>query len=270
MTTLQNFLVQRDAYLIAEEFVKTYFTIYDSFERQRLSQLYNDLSIFTLSNNFLVDRNQFANQPHDIFARIQSYAKLSRNIRIIVDMRKASENVWIGKDNIEQIFNQLAKTKHNFASFCIDVPHYESKKMILLTVSGTFQEEGHELASVRFLVGFTRTFVLRPSKDNKYLISNDQLFIHNPSINSSISISKYGNQSEIKEAVLEKQCLDLMPTELEEKEMKLILFQELTELKKDECTRQLEESFWDLKVALATFNTLMDSGDLLDHKFDFK
>jgi hypothetical protein len=62
----------------------------------------------------------------------------------------------------------------------------------------------------------------------------------------------------------------LKGTEVEENQMKLRLFQELTEMKEGECLRQLKDSFWDVKVALATFNALMDSREIHDNQFDFK
>lgn len=266
LVTLQNFLVKRDAYTMASDFVKTFFTIYDSFERQRLIQMFNEKSFFSLSIQYAIDRNP---QQDDIYPRVQRYTKLSRNLYVISNMSKASDNVMCGKKSIENVYNILPKTTHDFSSFCIDVPFFDPNEMVVITVSGVFDEHGTSLNETNFLLGFARTFILRPSDNDEYVISNDQLFIHNPSLLQRDE-SVLGQKQPDRETYVEKHCRDLLPTETEDKKVKLIMFQELTELKKDECVRQLEESFWDIKVALATFNTLMDSREMPDSKFDFK
>lgn len=268
LCTIQNYLVTRDAYTIAEEFVKTFFPIYDSFERHRLLDIYDEKSLFTLSVHYEVDKNQLANQDSNIFHRIQKYTKLSRNISTTSDMTRASNNVMCGNTIIRKVFDELPKTNHDFTTFCIDVPQSDSR-MTIITVSGIYSESGGSLNESALLLGFVRTFILRPGNNNTYTISNDQVFIHNPSQTqkekATVSNIKLDNQKN-----LEKMCVDLMPTEMEEKEMKLIMYRELTQLKVDECIRQLEQSFYEIKVALAIFNTLMDSGAMGDEKFDYK
>jgi len=288
LVTMQNYFVRRDAYTIAEEFVKTFFPIYDSFERHRLLECYDEKSIFTLSVHYEVNKyqlvnqdsniydriqnytrlSQLANQDSNIYNRIQKYTTLSRNLFTISDMTKLCDNVMCGVTIIRKVFEELPKTNHDFTTFCIDVPLYDYR-MAIITVSGMFSESGGSLNESVLPLGFVRTFILRPGNDNTYKITNDQLFIHNPTqaqkeqaIESNI---KTENPSD-----LEKMCVDLMPTNMEDKEMKLIIYRELTQLKEDECIRQLEKSFYNIKVALAIFNTLMDSNEMGDEKFDFK
>lgn len=263
--TLQNFLVKRDAYTFAEEFIKTFFNIYDSFERHRLLELYNENSLFTMSVHYDDDRSHSTN----IFSRIQKYTKFSRNINSISNFLKASDNVLCGVRTIRKVFEDLPGTKHEYTSFCVDVPYYDIKKKIIITVTGIFSESGQSLNEVDFLLGFVRTFILRPGSNGNYTISNDQVFIFNPSQAQKNEAAAHKGQLNMEEH-LEKKCKDLLPTETEEKKMKIMLFRELTELKEDECVRQLEQSFYDIKVALATFNTLLDSGNMGSEKFDFK
>lgn len=260
--TLQNFLVTRDAYTIGEEFVKTFFTVYDSFERERLLQIYQHKAIFTMSSYFNMDR--VVGQQKNTFYRNQKYTKFSRNLHVMSNLTQACDKVVVGINNIGHVFNELSKSSHDIKSFCIDVPLYDPNLMVIINVSGVFKEEAETLNGSSFLLGFTRTFVLIPSGGGAYNIVNDQLFVHDPPLATTS-----GNHSR-SENNFENKYRDLMPTDDEEKKTKLMLFQNLTELKKDECVRQLEESFWDFKVALATFNTMMDSNDIADSKFDFK
>lgn len=264
LATMQTFLEKRDAYTFADEFIKTFFAIYDSFERPRILQLYTDSSIFTLSVHY-VPQTQYI-QQNDLFTRIQNYAKYSRNIWKMVNMSKTTENVICGSNVIERVFNELPKTTHDHLSFCVDVPIYQPGRMVLLKVSGNFEEHGGSLNDTPFMLGFTRNFVLTPKEPNSstYVIANDQLFIHCPPATAIKAECKPT------EGYFERICADLMPNDMEERKMKFILFQELTELKREECVKLLEESFWDVKVALATFNTLMDSHEIGNNKFDFK
>ena len=269
LVTLQNYVVKRDAYTIAEEFIKTFFNIYDSFERHRLLELYNDKSLFTLSVHYDIDRNQMMMAENDGFQRIQKYTRFSRNIKTISNMTKAFDNVFYGVNNIRKVFDELPKTTHDFTSFCIDVPHYESNKIVIITVSGVYSESGQSLNESNFLLGFVRTFILRPAANNTYIISNDQVLIRKPTQAQKEDAAGFHRQPE-KRDIFERNCVDLMPTEIEEKKLKLIIFRDLTELKEEECIRQLEETFYDIKVALATFNTLMNSHSIGDEMFDFK
>lgn len=267
LVMLQNFLVKRDAYTIADEFVKTFFNTYDSFERLRLQQMYRNDSIFSLSCNYEVNLNSLIN---DLYNRMHRYVRHSRNTFKISDMSMAPINVIIGDGCIGKIFADLPKTTHDFGTLCVDVPYYKPKEMVVITCSGVFQDHGGSASETNFVIAFVRTFVLKPTTgSHEYFIANEQLFLHSPSQEQRDNLIVKRSE-EAKMNYISQHCADVLPTEIEEKQMKLLLFQELTELKKMEAIRQLEECHWDLKVTLATFNTLMDSQDISDDKFDFK
>lgn len=256
IATMQNFLVTRDAYTFGEEFVKTFFPIYDSYERGRLLEMYQRKSILTVSCQYNIDHGK---DQSEVFQRLQKYKRFSRNVKIIANLKQACEKVFVGITNIGEVFEELPTTNHDLKSFCIDIPYYDPTERVIISVSGVFESE----LGTTFLLGFTRNFILVPSRKGAFTITNDQLFIHDPPIGAKLSIVALtlNNFESVK---------DLKPTEVEERKTKLILFQNLTELKKEECIRQLEESFWDFKVALATFNTMMDSNNIADNMFDFK
>ena len=233
---LQNYLASPNAYLIAEEFTKHYFGIYDSFQRPTLKELYREKSIFTLSVQFTPVRGE-----DKLLNRIQVYYKASRNIYRMVNFLQAGHNVVVGKEDIGDTINSLPQTEHDFTTFTIDVPIFE-KNCVTLTVSGVFKELGGSLLNDDFILSFTRTFILRPSSLKEgifnnafeYYIANEQLHISNPTI---IQKKDAFRVRPVNEEELKKTCSDLMPTEFEEKEAKLLMFKELTELKKDWCFR---------------------------------
>ena len=146
---------------------------------------------------------------------------------------------------------------------------YEPKNRVLITVSGTFDDIGLQLNELAFLFAFTRTFILQPSANDAsvFKVTNDQLSIHCPT-HEQLEESKLGRKGAVKEIFIEKNCRDLMPTAIEEKELKLILYKELTQQKTESCIKHLDESFWDVKVALVIFNTLMDGGQIPNSNFD--
>lgn len=268
--TLQNFIVTRDAYVFADEFVKTFYNFYDSEDRRRIMESYEKNAIFTISCHF-DPSGIIGSAPCDLHTRVQRYASIARSINKVANMNQIFNSVFCGKDNIESVLNGLPKTQHLFNTFSIDVPIYEPKDKILITVSGAFEDFGLQLNELTFLFAFTRTILLRPCifNPNMFKITNDQLSIHCPT-REQREESVLGRKSAVKESFIEKNCRDLMPTEIEEKEVKLILFKELTQQKTEICVKHLEESFWDLKVALVIFNTLMDSSQIPTDNFDFK
>ena len=268
MATLQNFIVSRNAYVFADEFVKTFFNIYDSEERRRLMETYDNNAILTLSCHF--DPAGFlAAAPNDLHQRVQRYASLSRSINKVANMNQIYNSVFFGLGSIEKVFNMLPKSQHVFTTFSIDVPMYQPRNRVLITVSGTFDDIGLQLNELAFSFAFTRTFILQPSINDSsvFKVTNDQLSIHCPT-NEQREESKLGRKKAIKENFIEKNCRDLMPTTIEEKELKLILFKELTQQNMESCIKHLDESFWDVKVALVIFNTLLESGQIPNSNFD--
>ena len=233
---LQNYLASPNAYTIAEEFTKHYFGIYDTFQRPTLKELYREKSIFTLSVQYTPIRGD-----DKLLNRIQVYYKASRNIHRMVNFLQAGDNVVVGKEDIGNTINSLPQTEHDFTTFSIDVPIFE-KNCVTLIVSGVFKELGGSLLNDDFIMSFTRTFILRPyslkegifNNAFEYYIANEQLHISNPTIAQKREAFRERPVSEVE---LNQTCPDLMPSEFEEKEAKLVMFKELTELKKDWCFR---------------------------------
>lgn len=232
---LQNYLIIPTGYAFVEEFMKLFFGTYDSFERNKLLSLYSPYAIFTMSMFYEQEITQM-DSLNAVYARIQTYQRFSRNTSKIANMQLGYEKANCGQAMIANILNELPKTKHDFTSFCIDVPIFDSKKVILITVNGTFEELGKTLNEERLLLGFSRTFVLRADESEKFCITNDQLLIRNATIPQK---NAHGKEP-VKYEDLTNYCSELLPSELEDRELKMILFCECTQLKKEECARYEE------------------------------
>lgn len=270
MVTLRTFMVKRDAYTFAEEFVKTFFHFYDDdSKRGSIGQFYNESSIFTMSLYCEFERAMYPTNAN-YSSRVHNYAThFARNVKLIVDMHRLCDKVFVGRAKISEVLSNMPKTSHKLGTFTIDIPVFHPNNMIILTVSGAFEEYGRLLNECKIVFGFTRTFILKPTENNSYTITNDQLFIHGASIPRKDEVT-FNLCNPVQPKRFAELCGDLVPSPTEEKKLKLIIFQELTELKEQECLRQLESSFWDLKVALVTFNTLMDSHEIRDNQFNLK
>lgn len=231
--TFQNFLVSKDIYTIVDEFVKNYFDIFDSFERSQLMKMYNNKSMLTVCMNYELDKS-IETLPFDqIYMRVQKIiTNFDRNLKKLSDMSKASNRVFVG-NSIAKVFNELPKTKHDLTSCNIDVPFFDVKKSkLIIIISGLVQDLTNDQP---FLLAFTRTFTI-VSKNSEFIVTNDQIIFRNPTIiqreakeKNAFEAARYEN--------LKENCRDLLPSEKEEKTLKLIMLQELTSCKKEYCQK---------------------------------
>lgn len=248
ISTFQHFNVDsKRLALFAHEFVRDFFHFYDSFERKKLMQLYNNDSIMTMSCFYEADKSVLDREYLEkLLLQLSKYTKLSRNLKFISDLSKAKENFYHGRKTIEQVFENLPQTSHDCTNFCIDVPVFTPAK-VMITVTGAFEEKNSN-----FLLAFTRTFVLKPTTNHQWIIANEQLLIRQPTL-----VQKSNFVPRIKmlaEDKVEQLSSDLMPNENEEKKLKAVLYQELTGTKYIEAVVKLQECNWDLKASLVLFS----------------
>lgn len=230
--TFQNYLVSKDIYTIVDEFVKYYFGIFDSFERPQLINMYVMKSLLSISINYEVDKSIETLPFDEIYSRVQKIIAFDRNLKKLSDMSKASNRVYVG-EGIANVFHELPKTKHDLTSCNIDVPYFEVKKSkLIIIVSGIVEDLTNDQP---FLLAFTRTFTI-VSKNSEFSITNDQIIFRNPTMMQRETKEKHSFVAARYES-LKENCRDLLPSEKEEKTLKLIMLQELTHCKKDYCLK---------------------------------
>lgn len=232
LITFKNYLVTIDVYTVVDEFLKHFFTLFDSFERHQLKQMYRKHSMLTMCMNYEFVKEKEVLSFNEIYPRVQKFVHFDRNLKKISNLSKVVDKVYIGMDKIKQFLNDLPKTKHDLTNCNIDVPYFDPKKpQLVIIVSGFMEELSNDQP---FLLGFTRTLVIE-SKNCEFYITNDQILFRNPTDAQREVASKQIESAKYDDLV--ENCRDLLPTEMESKTLKLVMLQELTQCKKEYCLK---------------------------------
>ncbi|XP_069895120.1 nuclear RNA export factor 2-like isoform X1 [Dipodomys merriami] len=149
------------------QFLKKYYSVYDSGDRQNLLGAYHDEACFSVS----VPAS--AGNPGP--SCLSLYFKHSRNLNTLKDPYVQQKLLKHRKQDIVDSLCLLPKTQHDLSSFMIDMC-FQTEKMICFSVNGLFREEagGNSQDSIR---AFTRTFIAIPGSGTNLCIMNDQLFV---------------------------------------------------------------------------------------------
>ncbi|XP_058450501.1 nuclear RNA export factor 2 [Malaya genurostris] len=256
----QNFICMPEAYKFTESFVKHYFTIYDSFQRSSLKELYHPKAQFSMTSNFVQSKTMDSHQ-----VRLNAYQGKSRNLLKLANIDRAISSLVVGNERIANVLVSFPKTEHDFFSFRVDTPIFRPE-CVVITVHGAFKEMANSLLSDDFVLGFTRTFYIQPCAKGlgiferaiEFKIFNDLFHMYN--------LTTYGRENVFKHE--EPESAEPYVPQSEERENTVIVFQELTRLNRKWCLRCLEESSWNLKVALNIFLKLYEEDRIPDNGFD--
>uniref|UniRef100_A0A9L0J8V1 Nuclear RNA export factor 3 n=1 Tax=Equus asinus TaxID=9793 RepID=A0A9L0J8V1_EQUAS len=147
------------------QFLRQYYLIYDSGDRQGLLGAYLDEACFSLSIPF---------NPEDPAPRHRPYVKDNRNIKKLKDPYLRLQLLKCTKHDIVRSLCVLPATQHDFSSFVVD-QWLQTERVLCFSVNGVFKEVvGKSQSSVR---AFTRTFIAIPASSSSLCILNDQLFV---------------------------------------------------------------------------------------------
>ncbi|XP_065081690.1 nuclear RNA export factor 2 [Ochlerotatus camptorhynchus] len=257
----QNFICTPEAYKFTESFVKHYFTIYDSFQRSSLKDLYHPKAQFSMTSNFSQSKTMDSHQ-----VRLNAYQGKSRNLLRLANIDRAISSLVVGSERIANVLVSFPKTEHDFYSFRVDTPIFRPE-CVVITVHGAFKEMANSLLSDDFVLGFSRTFYIQPCAKGlgiferaiEFKIYNDLFHMYN--------LTSYGRENVFKHNE-EHEVMDPFVPHSEERENTIIVFQELTRLNRKWCMRCLEESSWNLKVALNIFLKLYEEDRIPEIGFD--
>ncbi|XP_071384856.1 nuclear RNA export factor 1-like [Centroberyx affinis] len=143
-------------------FLEKYYSIYDSGDRQPLLDAYHDGASFSLVTQNLSKSG------------LGEYHKDSRNLKQIKDSTMRSRLLKRTRVNVVAFLNELPKTRHDPASFTVDVRTC-TNTLLSFTVSGIFKEvDGKLRESTK---AFSRVFITVPAGDSGLHIVDDQLSI---------------------------------------------------------------------------------------------
>ncbi|KAK3093491.1 hypothetical protein FSP39_016397 [Pinctada imbricata] len=166
-----NFFVNDEVKTLVVRFLKEFFTIYDSDNRQPLMHAYEENALFSLTAAF--NPNIEYSQP-----KLSVYIVDSRNMLKNRDNARQNKCLKKGQLNVVSHLTQLPKTTHDYNSFVIDVDHC-SQNLLSFSVEGVFKE-GDSKSDRPPVRSFSRRFVTIP-RGGGMVISNDMLTITNAS-----------------------------------------------------------------------------------------
>ncbi|XP_061162409.1 nuclear RNA export factor 1-like [Saccostrea echinata] len=167
-----SFFINDEIQSSTVNFLKAFFTIYDSDNRQPLMEAYHDEALFSLSA--AKNPNIEYSQPN-----INNYLQESRNFtKMSKDSQARRRLLKRGKINVVAQLCDLPSTTHDYNSFIVDVDH-SSASLRSFVVEGVFKET--ESKSDRPPIrAFSRRFVTVPQGAGMNII-NDMLTITNAS-----------------------------------------------------------------------------------------
>lgn len=240
--TIKNFVLLQDDILLADQFIRQYFTLYDSEHRKKLEGLYYKEALFSLSATYLPA------QSTSNTARLTEYTIESRNLLKLSDYSKNLRVLHRGPESIMGTICKLPTTEHDRYSFRVDVTKCNSG--VVISVKGVFKEP--TILKAPLIRSFYRVFVLKEINPKCFQIANESLHISNattkeaetafkvtkPVITRKMLASKTGNLSENEKT----QMTDTMSM--------------LTTMNKKWSNKCLEETQWEIKEALIVFTEL--------------
>ncbi|XP_058119322.1 nuclear RNA export factor 2 isoform X1 [Anopheles coustani] len=264
-TFQQNYICTMEAHKFAEAFLKHYFSLYDSFQRLELQELYHPKAQFSMTCSFDVDESAQLNSHQQ---RQVSYIGHSRNLLEFkgrLDLSFAA--LIVGNERIAYVLTTFPKTEFDFLSFRIDVPIFTPER-VLIIVHGRLKEESEARLGESCSLGFTRTFYIQPcgmgtglfSKAVEYKICNDMLHLCNLTFEGQNFLDT--RAAEAKETSSTAELTPLEGDDRNDRENALTIFKQLTQLNQQWCVRCLEESSWNLMLAMNIFLKLYESGHI--------
>ncbi|XP_052901892.1 nuclear RNA export factor 2 [Anopheles moucheti] len=265
----QNYICVPEAYKFAESFVKHYFSMFDSFQRADLHELYHPKAQFSMTCDFGLDGANIAEeQMNSQQMRQASYIQHSRNLlKFGGNLDRAMSMLIVGNERISYVLTSFPKTGFDFHSFRIDVPVFTPERVMII-VHGRMSEDEAANLGQSYYMGFTRTWLIQPCgmgtnlfhEALEYKINNDMLHMYDMTV-AGISVNPtFGQTSDRNKSTLEEDsAMDTTSSDTDDRENALIVFKQLTKLNQQWSKRCLEESSWNLKVALNIFLKLYES-----------
>ncbi|XP_055390592.1 nuclear RNA export factor 1 [Condylostylus longicornis] len=153
---------------IVREFLKQYFLIYDSENRQPLLDAYHEQAMLSLSV-------PLASQS----GRLSAYRNYNHNLLRTNDKDGKFRLIKTGKLQVVSFLTELPKTQHDLMSFSVDLSIF-TPTLIVFTVAGLFKEilaTSSSTSQAGDLRYFQRLFVVIPGMSGGYCIRNEMMLI---------------------------------------------------------------------------------------------
>lgn len=215
-------------------FLREYYLMYDSEERQGLLNIYHDQACFSLTIPF---------NPNDPdLNSMYVYFKDENDMKNFKEFHIQRQLLKYTKQDIVECLRGFPQTLHAFSSFQVNIC-FQMETMLCFSVCGLFKEEGTPKECVR---AFMRIFIALLGSSNMYIV-NDQLFVRNPSseeINSAFVIPSPTSYSNFKLVLSQEQ------------QRMVQAFSTQSGMKLEWSQKCLEDNKWDYARAAEVFTML--------------
>jgi nuclear RNA export factor len=267
----------RDEGQIAENFVKHFFSAYDSDRSTLANGFYDPESTFSLSVNISAPRAQDGNQSKAV--PWDAYIKKSRNLIKITSLPARMSRSLKGVDNIRETWLDLPTTRHpdlftESEKWCIEchslpsLPDQSGQVLcgvggLIIMAHGEFGEVDVSTGSITAMRSFDRTFILGPGAGiGGIRVVNDILVVrayggHEAWKSTEVSSIGVSSQIRLDGLVLPDEGFGVAipgkPNEQLQKEVLAIELSKATRMTLEYSGMCLEQSGWNLENASKMF-----------------
>lgn len=240
--TLQSHIPEVTQSLV-HGFLKAFYDIFDSENREPLVAAYHDQSSFSLS--IVAAKGTDTNHRHSLFA--PDLYQESRNLLRLREGPARTKLLKQGKVSVVAALSSLPATKHVLESFLVDVPFF-SEHLVVLILNGVVVETGNKTKQLR---AFSRNLTIVPQGDG-YVITNDLLLLTN---------STYEQRSKYRSAFTDNEVMgDGRKASSAGTEILVARMRQQTGMNDKFSLQCLSECQFDFLEAVKLFNTLNATG----------
>ncbi|XP_029329340.1 nuclear RNA export factor 2-like isoform X2 [Mus caroli] len=218
-----------------QRFLREYYLMYDSEERQGLLNIYHDQACFSLTIPF--------NPSDPDLNSMCGYFKDENDMKNFKEFHIQRQLLKYTKQDIVECLKGFPQTLHAFSSFQVNIC-FQMETMLCFSVCGLFKEEGTPKECVR---AFMRIFIAVLGRNSNMCIVNDQLFVRNPSseeIHSAFVIPSPTSYSNFKLVLSQEQ------------QRMVQAFSTQSGMKLEWSQKCLEDNKWDYTRAAEVFTML--------------
>ncbi|XP_067011761.2 nuclear RNA export factor 1 [Anabrus simplex] len=253
-----SFMCAQEGQLVVRQFLEQYYLIYDADNRQPLLDAYHNDAVFSMAATYPPGQSTSSS------SRLNAYLPDSRNIMRIKDAQRRLKLLHQGKLTIVSALSQFPKTKHDLASFAVDLPIFNPQLMIV-SLTGMFMETDVPKTPVR---SFSRVFVIVPWGTG-FCITNDMLLITNPTDEQLKVAFKRPVAATPTTTPVSSPPAPVVPQPVDNsvKEQMVLALAEQSNMNLLWSKKCLDDSQWDFQQALFVFTELFKQGKVPSEAF---
>ncbi|XP_044729790.1 nuclear RNA export factor 1-like [Chrysoperla carnea] len=259
--TNQTFLCNDAGGDIVRVFLKQYFEIYDSNNRQPLLQAYHENGMFSMTMGYPHGLTQKNSPP------LNWYQLDNRNLLRVQNPERRNKLLKQGQLSIVSFLAEMPKTQHDMNSFKVDLSFF-TPQFFMLNVSGIFKEIGGGFKTPP-LRAFTRALII-VAANSGFCIINEAIYITNATDEQAKDAFKMPNPIIPTSPQVSSPTVPAgSPPELDDatKQQMVHTMAQQSGMNLDFSTKCLQETNWDFQRAVVIFTELHKQGGIPPEAF---